>query len=65
MIKAIFFDLYQTLAGYDPPREEIEAAILKDNGISIEPVALQVPFSIADAFFHKLSARRPFNKMSH
>ena len=63
MIKAIFFDLYQTLAGYDPPREEIEAAILKDNGISVKPEVLQVPFSIADAFFHKESARRPFYKM--
>ena len=64
MIKAVFFDLYQTLAGYDPPREEIEAAILKDNDISIKPEALQVPFSVADAFFHKESARRPFSKMS-
>jgi len=64
VIKAIFFDLYQTLAGYDPPREEIEASILKDNGITIKPEALQVPFSIADAFFHKESARRPFHKMS-
>jgi len=63
LIKAIFFDFYQTLVGYDPPREEIESAILKDNGISIKPEVLQVPFSSADAFFHKESARRPFSKM--
>ncbi len=64
MIKAVFFDFYQTLVGYDPPREEIEATILKGNGISIKPELLQLPFSIADAFFHQQSARRPFNKMS-
>lgn len=64
MIKAIFFDFYQTLVGYDPPREEIEATILNDNGISVKPESLQVPFSIADAFFHQQSTRRPFNKMS-
>ena len=50
MIKAIFFDLYNTLVTYDPPREEIEARVLKDFGIEVSPEVLLRPILTADDF---------------
>ena len=37
MVKAVFFDFYNTLVNYDPPREELEARALKDLGIDVSP----------------------------
>ena len=33
MIRAVFFDLYQTLVRYDPPREDLISGALGDFGI--------------------------------
>ncbi len=57
MIKAVFFDLYNTLVGYDPPREEIQARILKDFGIEVSPEALLRPIMTADDFIYQEHAR--------
>ena len=35
MIKAIFFDWFNTLAHYDPPREEVYRYAFKENGIEV------------------------------
>ena len=43
MIKAVFFDLYQTLVCYEPPREEIHSGALKDMGINVEPEVFRRP----------------------
>ena len=64
MIKAVFFDLYHTLIGYDPPREEIQAMILKDFGIDMSPEAFQRPLVIADEFIYQEHARSPLGKRS-
>lgn len=64
MIKAVFFDLYQTLVRYEPPREKIEAKVLKDFGIDIAPAALVRPIIIADEFIYNEIARRSLNSRS-
>jgi putative hydrolase of the HAD superfamily len=64
MIKAVFFDLYQTLVRYDPPREEIEAKVLKDLGIDVTPAALIRPIIAADEFIYNEIARRPLSARS-
>lgn len=64
MIKAVFFDLYNTLVGYDPPREEIEARILKEFGIEVSPEAFCHPLVIADEFIYQEHARSPLSKRS-
>ena len=51
MIKAVFFDLYNTLLGYEPSREKIEAQILSSFGIEVAPEALHRPLLKADEFF--------------
>jgi putative hydrolase of the HAD superfamily len=62
MIKAVFFDLYQTLVRYEPPREEIEAEILKKFGIETTPEALVRPIITADEFIYNEIARRPLSQ---
>jgi len=62
MIKAIFFDLYHTLIGYDPPREEAVASTLARMGIDISPKSLRRPLVAADEFFYRETAKKPLKE---
>jgi len=62
MIKAVFFDLYYTLVRYEPPREEIQAGVLKELGISVSPEFLRRPLVTADEFIHQELARTPLGQ---
>ncbi len=62
MIKAVFFDLYNTLIGYDPPREELQARVLNDFGVKVKPEAFRRPLVIADEFIYQEHARTPLSK---
>jgi putative hydrolase of the HAD superfamily len=64
MIKAVFFGLYQTLVRYEPPREEIEAKVLKNFGIEVTPDALVRPIIVADEFIYNEIARRALSARS-
>ncbi len=64
MIKAVFFDLYQTLVSFDPPREELQAQALSDFGIRVKPEALRHPLLKADEYFYQENARSPLSKRS-
>ncbi len=64
MIKAVFFDLYNTLIGFDPPREEIHAKVLKDFGIEVSPETLLRPIMAADDFLYREHARFSLSKRS-
>jgi putative hydrolase of the HAD superfamily len=64
MIKAVFFDLYQTLVHYEPPREEIEAKVLQNLGIDISPATLVRPLIVADEFIYTEIARRSLSARS-
>lgn len=65
MIKAVFFDLYQTLVRYEPPREEIESKVLKDFGIDVSPEVLHRPMVVADEFIYNAIAKRPLSDRSN
>ena len=64
MIKAVFFDLFQTLVRYDPPREELVAKVLRDFGISRDPVIFQGPLVAADEFMYGEIANRALSLRS-
>lgn len=64
MIKAVFFDLYNTLVGFDPPREETQAKILKELGVEVTPQSLLRPIMAADEFISQECARYPLGKRS-
>ena len=62
MIKAVFFDLYQTLIRYEPPREEVFAKALGGFGIDVSPESLRLPIAAADEFFYQEHARFSISK---
>lgn len=64
MIKAVFFDLYQTLVTYDPPREELQAKALGDFGIEVKPEVLRRPLIAADEFIYQEIARSSLSQRS-
>jgi putative hydrolase of the HAD superfamily len=64
MIKAVFFDLYQTLVRYEPPREELQAKALRDFGIEASPEVFRQPLVSADEFIYQEMSRRPLSRRS-
>jgi len=64
MIKAVFFDLYQTLIDYYPPREEQLARIISDYGIAVTADTIRHPMVIADEFIYEEHSRLPISKRS-
>ena len=62
MIRGVFFDLYHTLIGYDPPREESVAGTLGRMGVIIPPKSLRRPLVTADEFFYRETAKKPLKE---
>lgn len=56
MIKAVFFDWFNTLAYYEPPREELHSRLLGEFGIKVSPAELKPGLLAADKhFFDKIA----------
>lgn len=64
MVKAVLFDWFNTLARYDPPREELHSNLLREFGIDISPHQLIPGLLAADKFFFSETARSPIPKRS-
>lgn len=64
MIKAVFFDLYHTLLGYNPPREELQSAALKDFDIEVDADILRWPLVVADEYIYEEHSRISLGKRS-
>lgn len=62
MIKAVFFDFYNTLATYHPPREELYVNICRGLGIKVEAKALFSSLAAADIFYRNENSRSPVDK---
>ena len=50
MIKAVFFDLYGTLAGFSPSRFEIQSKAVAEFGLTVTEEGVLLGYSSADAF---------------
>lgn len=64
MIKAVFFDLYHTLLGYDPPREELQAKALQELGLDVSPEDLRRPIVTADEYIYQEHSRASISQRS-
>ena len=64
MIKAIFFDWFNTLAHYYPPREELESQALKELGFGVSPKGLSYGLYLADKYLYEENARLPIRQRS-
>ncbi len=64
MIKAVFFDWFNTLARYEPPREELHRRALQELGIRISPDKIKLGLLVADRDFFAQNAVLPVRKRS-
>jgi len=65
LIKAVFFDLYGTLARFHPPREEVQAQACEPFGFQVARDGLVQGYSLADEWMNKVNASdRPMPLMS-
>lgn len=64
MIKAVFFDWFNTIALYDPPREELHSQVLHKFGIDIAPSNLLPGLMAADKYFFDEVSRLQLTKRS-
>ncbi len=64
MIKAIFFDWFNTLAYYRPSREELQSQVLEEFGIEVSPQQLIPGIIAADRMYSEESAISPLRQRS-
>ena len=62
MIKAVFFDWFNTLAHYEPPREELQSQALSESGIDIPPQKIIRGLAVADREFFEENTISPIRK---
>jgi len=62
MIKAVFFDLYNTLVRYEPTREQQQLAALKEHGLETDLRTMCSALHIADMFFYHENAHSAIYK---
>ena len=62
MIKAVFFDLYGTLAGFSPSRYQIQSTACADFGIQVTPEGILRGYAMADAYMAEQNAVRPMRQ---
>jgi putative hydrolase of the HAD superfamily len=62
VIRAVFFDFYNTLARYEPPREQLQEAACREFGIRVVPEAIKRALPVADDYFYRENARSNVEK---
>jgi putative hydrolase of the HAD superfamily len=64
VIKAIFFDWFNTLARYDPPREELQGQALRELGINASVQKMRQVLAVADKYLFEENFVSPVRKRS-
>lgn len=64
MIKAISFDLYNTLVRFWPPLDEIQQAACRELGLGVSKPNINRGYAVADVFFNQENAARPLSLRS-
>ncbi|MFC1913460.1 HAD family hydrolase [Chloroflexota bacterium] len=64
MIKAVFFDWFNTLAHFEPPRHQLYRQALLKSGIEISPAEVMRGVLLADQYFFEENAKSPVEKRS-
>lgn len=63
MIKAVFFDLYGTLAGFDPSRFEIQSRAAADFGFTVTEDGVLRGYAAADRFMAEQNLSAPLRTL--
>lgn len=64
MIKAVFFDWFNTLACYDPPREQLHSQAFREFGIHLSPKKIVPGIMLADREYFRENTRLPIRERS-
>jgi len=59
MIKAVFFDFFNTLAYFDPSREDTYSGIAADLGVKVTPSVIAAALPEADAYWRSENFKQP------
>jgi len=62
VIKAVFFDWFNTLARYEPPRQELHSQVLHEFGIEVSPEKVMPGVLAADKYFFDENILSPVEK---
>tara|TARA_A100001037_G_scaffold44825_3_gene35941 strand:+ start:1543 stop:2262 length:720 start_codon:yes stop_codon:yes gene_type:complete len=63
-IKAVLFDMYGTLAGFDPPREQIQQQAASKFGLDVNRDGVDAGYHLADEFMTRQNSTKPLRKMN-
>ncbi|NQW20461.1 MAG: HAD-IA family hydrolase [Chloroflexi bacterium] len=63
-LKAVLFDMYGTLAGFDPPREQIQAQAAGKFGLKITSDGIDAGYHMADEFMTRQNVDKPVRTMN-
>ena len=63
-IKAVFFDWFNTLARYEPAREELAGQALREYGFNVALEKIRQGISVADKFWFEENTRSPVRTRS-
>ena len=64
MIKAIFFDWFNTLAHFEPPRHQLYGQAFREFGIELPPLKIIRGILIGDQYYFEENAKSPVEKRS-
>lgn len=59
MIKAVFFDFYNTLVRFWPPLDEIQQAACDELGLNVSKEGINRGYAVADVYFNRENERHP------
>lgn len=62
MIKAVCFDFFNTLAYFDPPRDEFYARFANEHGVKITPSAIAEALPAADQYWRQENFKSPIRE---
>jgi putative hydrolase of the HAD superfamily len=62
MIKAVFFDWFNTLARYEPPRYKLHSQACRELGVEVSPEAIMRGVLTADGYFFEENIKSPVEK---
>jgi putative hydrolase of the HAD superfamily len=63
-IRAVFFDLYDTLIGFDPPREVVQSRAMNPFGYVVDKEGIDAGYKMADALMAEQTAQAPLSALS-
>ncbi len=64
MVKAVFFDFYNTLVYFWPPLDEIQQASCRELGLNVSKAGIRKGYSLADEYMSSENAKIPLAERS-